>query len=291
MVMLVTGGTGFLGNRLVKRLIERGENVRVATRKGIAINGAEVLRGDLSDPSFVNRAVRGADGVFHLATNSDHFASRHDHNGAGETAWARNVLAAAEKEGAKAVHMSSAAVKARNKTNYSLAKEEAEKVAVEFGKSFAVPIIRASLIYDQNVLRKLARASWLPFPYKRQRIHLAYRETVVDALLGAMRNGKSKVYEVGDRAPVLLTDFYRALAHPRPMLWIPPQAVWLGIAAAYPVGWAARLAGVRPPITPSFIRYAFEHRDLDTRLAEKELGYEPVDTLDMVHAFKQGRLS
>jgi uncharacterized protein YbjT (DUF2867 family) len=64
-VIVVAGGTGTLGSRLVPWLASRGLAVRVLTRdparaKSLASAGAEVVHGDVRDPAAVARALRGA---------------------------------------------------------------------------------------------------------------------------------------------------------------------------------------------------------------------------------------
>jgi len=68
----VTGGTGFLGRVLVRRLLEQGERVRVVGRHrgrlmALREAGCEVLLGDLREPAVAFRAVEGCDRIFHLA--------------------------------------------------------------------------------------------------------------------------------------------------------------------------------------------------------------------------------
>ena len=73
MKVLVTGGSGQVGSRLVRQLLERSHEVRVtAWAKDPALERLaglelETLEGDLTDPPFVRRAVQGVDAVVHTA--------------------------------------------------------------------------------------------------------------------------------------------------------------------------------------------------------------------------------
>lgn len=68
--VLVTGGTGFLGSRLVSRLLAAGRTVQVLGRTPapeLAQRGARFIRASLDDAAAVAAACVGVDTVFHLA--------------------------------------------------------------------------------------------------------------------------------------------------------------------------------------------------------------------------------
>lgn len=279
-MILITGGTGFLGKELANAF---GGDAKILTRQ----EQPGAIIGNISDYSAVYHAVRESDAVFHLATESDQFLP-YDRHFRTTVLGTENVLRAAEKTGVKVVHMSSAAVMTKSKTNYARAKADAEEIVKKYWPNVEAPILRASLIYDGDIMRKLKRLSYLPFPWKKQKIHLAYKPTVVRALIGAMKHGKSEVYSVADKEPVLLTTLYKELASPRPMLWVPEEFIWLAAALFYPVEKLSELAGVRPPMTATYLRYIFEDRVLDTRYSMRKLGYEQVDTLETIKRLKNG---
>jgi len=60
-MVLVVGGTGRMGSRLVERLAARGEQVRVLSRRPAAAGrqGVETVEGDLREPDSVARALQG----------------------------------------------------------------------------------------------------------------------------------------------------------------------------------------------------------------------------------------
>jgi len=77
--VLVTGGTGFLGQRVVRRLVETGRPVRALVRPGTNPGAFDSIRADvpgsrielvaagLGDPAGLAAAVRGVVSVLHLA--------------------------------------------------------------------------------------------------------------------------------------------------------------------------------------------------------------------------------
>jgi len=69
MKVLVTGGTGLLGARLVPRLAAAGHQVRVMTHSGRKVVGAGSITGDLLTGAGVAEAVAGAECVVHLASS------------------------------------------------------------------------------------------------------------------------------------------------------------------------------------------------------------------------------
>jgi len=72
---LVTGGTGFIGSALVKRLVKEGYRVRVLDndsrgakeRLSAVKDKIEFVNADIRDAKQVEKAVKGVDGVIHLA--------------------------------------------------------------------------------------------------------------------------------------------------------------------------------------------------------------------------------
>jgi nucleoside-diphosphate-sugar epimerase len=68
----VTGGTGFIGQRVIERLRGRGDDVVALVRSpdkatGLRDLGCELIEGDLSSDDAIKRGVQGADAVFHIA--------------------------------------------------------------------------------------------------------------------------------------------------------------------------------------------------------------------------------
>ncbi|WP_051580748.1 NAD-dependent epimerase/dehydratase family protein [Pseudonocardia acaciae] len=110
-MLLITGGTGYLGSALVELLRRRNMQVRAVVRserRAAALpDGVEPVVADLADPASLRRAVSGCDAVFHLAASvGGGLEEQRRLNVAGTEA----VLAAAIQAGVRRfVHTSSAA--------------------------------------------------------------------------------------------------------------------------------------------------------------------------------------
>jgi uncharacterized protein YbjT (DUF2867 family) len=80
-VELVTGGTGYVGSRLLRRLVEEGRPVRALARRPELLTDVDVVRGDLLTGSGLEEALEGCSTAYYLihsmeaAANSD-FAGR-----------------------------------------------------------------------------------------------------------------------------------------------------------------------------------------------------------------------
>ena len=75
LTVLVTGATGKQGGHLVRELLSRGHSVRALTRKpespaaaALAARGVTIVPGDFEDQGSLERAARGVDTVFAMAT-------------------------------------------------------------------------------------------------------------------------------------------------------------------------------------------------------------------------------
>src|SRR5260221_6168786 len=105
--ILVAGGTGVLGRRLVQRLVARGLTVRILSRTGSLAAFADrvdVVRGDVREPATLEPALRGIDTVI---------SAVHGFAGSGRVNPASvdrdgntNLIAAAEHAGASFILMS-----------------------------------------------------------------------------------------------------------------------------------------------------------------------------------------
>jgi nucleoside-diphosphate-sugar epimerase len=98
---LVTGGGGFLGGAIVRRLVDRGDSVRSLARGDypeLRLLGVETIRGDVGDPEVVARAAEGVDVVFHVAARAGIWGPRSEFVRANVDG-TRNVLAACRSRG------------------------------------------------------------------------------------------------------------------------------------------------------------------------------------------------
>jgi dihydroflavonol-4-reductase len=77
LLVLVTGGTGYVGSHSVVALARAGHRIRVLTRspagipaalEPLGVDGVDTAIGDVTDPAAVERALQGCDAVLHTAS-------------------------------------------------------------------------------------------------------------------------------------------------------------------------------------------------------------------------------
>lgn len=166
-MVLVTGGTGFVGRRVVRELADHGYRVRVLSRSQPAARpDVEWVRGDVTDPEAVRRAVSGCEQVVHLVAIRRQWGERtFDAVTAGG---ARHVVRAAVEAGVRRlIHMSALGLTEHPTTGYMKAKAEAERAVRESGLCFT--IFRPSFIvgsggFVQEYADLIRRAPAVPVP-------------------------------------------------------------------------------------------------------------------------------
>jgi nucleoside-diphosphate-sugar epimerase len=109
---LVTGATGLVGSHIVERLLDDGWSVRALVRtpaNELERRGVDAVRGDVLDADSFARAAQGCDAVFHTAaaiTTPGAWELYRRLNVDGT----QNAITAAERSGARLLHLSSVAV-------------------------------------------------------------------------------------------------------------------------------------------------------------------------------------
>lgn len=229
--VLVTGGTGFLGKRLVEMLVNEGYPVRVLARKLSNIKplkrlGVEVFYGDVADKVSLGEAFEGADVVVHAAAGTS--GEKKDCDTATMQGTANVIELCEARKVERLVYLSSCSVYGvadyskgqviseiaslerfpERRGNYSASKQQAEALVSEAVKrGLPAVILRPGTIYGPggdvytpmmgfSVTNKLfvviGNGSFeLPF---------VYVDNLVDAVIKAIRNEKAagQMYNVVD---------------------------------------------------------------------------------------------
>ncbi|UZK67349.1 NAD-dependent epimerase/dehydratase family protein [Sphingomonas sp. M1-B02] len=124
--LAITGGTGFVGKRLIALALEAGHQVRALTRREQSTcPGIEWIAGDLENHSALARLVEGADAVIHVAG----VVNAPDREGfaRGNVEGTRNMLGAAQAAGVQRfVHVSSLAAREPGMSDYGWSKAEGD---------------------------------------------------------------------------------------------------------------------------------------------------------------------
>lgn len=155
MTLAITGGTGFVGKRLIERALAAGHVVRALTRRAQPPrDGVTWVDGALDKPEALARLAEGADAVIHVAgvTTAPHKAGFEAGNVAGTAA----MLGAAQSAAvSRFVHVSSLSAREPQLSMYGASKRAAEALVEASGLSWAM--VRPAAIYGPGELLDLFR--------------------------------------------------------------------------------------------------------------------------------------
>jgi NADH dehydrogenase len=152
-VILVTGGTGFVGPHVVHALRARELPVRVLVRDPrhggrAAAWGAELIEGDVTDPASLRAATAGVDTLVHLVSIIK--GSRADFDRV-MVVGTRNVVAAAKDAGVRRIVLASALglnERTKDAVPYFASKWEMERAVKESGIEYV--IFRSSFVFGKD---------------------------------------------------------------------------------------------------------------------------------------------
>lgn len=199
----VTGGTGFIGSRLIEALTEAGHDVAALTRRPMA-GGKSVtwLAGSLEDQAALDRLADGAEALVHVAG-----VLKADEAGfeAGNVQGTAAVIAAAKTAKVRRfVHVSSLAAREPELSRYGGSKARAETLARQSGLDFA--IVRPPAVYgpgDKETLElfRMARRGLILLPPEGRLslIHADDLARLLVALAGA--EARPRLTEPDDGTP------------------------------------------------------------------------------------------
>lgn len=199
----VTGGTGFVGSRLIALLADAGHEVRALTRRPMEDEaGLSWIPGSLEDQPALDRLVEGADALIHVAgiINADEAGFE-----AGNVQGTAAVTEAAKtQEVRRLVHVSSLAAREPQLSRYGASKARSEAVVRNSGLDYA--IVRPPAVYgpgDRETLelfRMAARGLILLPPAGR--LSLIHADDLARLLLAlAVAENPPEVIEPDDGRP------------------------------------------------------------------------------------------
>jgi len=236
-LILVTGGTGFVGGHVVHELRGRDLSVRCVVRDPhkaakLAAWGCELVQGDVTDSAALRRAVDGVDAVVHLVAIRQGRDRDFERIMVGGT---RDLLAAAKEAGVRRfVHMSALGTSEETKdlVPYYRAKWETEQLVRGSGLPYV--IFRPSFVFgrDGGILPtfvKLARYTPVtPITGSgKQRIQPIWAGDLANYFGDAVTRDDvaEQLYELGGPDAVTWNEFWarlkRTLGQRRPSVHVP----------------------------------------------------------------------
>jgi nucleoside-diphosphate-sugar epimerase len=311
MKILVTGGTGFTGKALVKRLLDLGhEVVALDYKEGHKTQelrdwGAQVILGSVTDKDVVRRAVKGVEIVHHVAAAfremnvPDSFY--YDVNVGGT----KNVLEAAFDEGVrKVIYCSTCGVHGnvdhppagedapiKPADYYQRTKFEAEPIVRQFhDRGLKTVTLRPAAIYGPGdperfylIFKRVAKGTFPMFGNGKTYYHPLYIDNLIDAFILAMEDGRGEgeAYLIADEQYLEIEDLVRRVGRSLAVdVKIPHYPVWPVVVAGHVCEKVCKPFGITPPLFPRRVDWYRQNRAFKIDKAKRELGYQPRVDID-----------
>ena len=306
MKVLVTGGTGFTGSHLVRRLLDRGRKVVVVdNKKGLFYQelekqGAKIELGSVTDRVLMEKLVRDCDVVYHIAAAFRQLNVPNQYYWDVNVEGTRNLVDAAFRSGVRRfVYCSTQGVHGDIKNPpgnesspimpedyYQLTKFEGEKVVQEYvARGLDAVTLRPTAIYGPGdperflILFRLAkRGSFLMFGDGETFYHPVYIDNLVDAfeLAGEKPGIAGQSYIIGDEHYYSIKDLVRNVADALNVRvrirYLPFWPLW---TAAWTCEMACKPLRITPPIFRRRVDWFRQVRAFSIDKAKTELGYDP----------------
>lgn len=311
MIVAVTGGTGFIGKKLVASLIERGDTVRLLTRSPNIPEKSSLLETYECDLVAVgtkelSSMLYGVDLLYHCAGQlTDPRAMKALHVEA-----TRKLAEAATHRVSHWVQLSSVGVygpvakgaiaedTALNPIGqYEITKAESERIVVDAANkgSFSYSILRPSNVFGAamsnqslfNMIAMIDRGFFFYIGKPGASANYIHVDNVVEGLLrcGAMKAARGKTYNLSDHCTIehFVEVIADALGRSTPWLRLPkPIAKLAG-------GTIGRIPGF--PLTQSRVKALINRSLYPISRIQQELGYQHVISMedglrDLVRAYK-----
>lgn len=311
MKVLVTGGTGFTGKALVRRLLDEGyETIALDYKEGHKTEelrewGAEVVIGSVTDEKVASDACEGVDCVQHLAAAFRELNVPNSYYEEVNVGGTRTMLEAAVQAGAKKfVYCSTCGVHG-NVDNppaaetapinaadyYQQTKYEAEPIVRKFNEQgLPCTILRPAAIYGPGdperffmIYRRAAGGRFPMFGSGKTLYHPLYIDNLVDALMLAMEPGagEGEAYLIADEEFLSIEELVRKVFVSMGMTpKISHYPILPLIIAGHVFERVCKPFKITPPIFPRRVDWYRQNRAFDISKAREQLGYNPRVSLD-----------
>lgn len=311
MKILVTGGTGFTGKALVKRLLDDGHQVVVLDYKeGLKTQelremGAEVVLGSVTDKEIVSRSMKGVEIVHHLAAAFRELGVAESYYWEVNVEGTRNVLQAAfDQKVKKFVYCSTCGVHGnidnppggedapiRPADYYQKTKYEAEPIVLDyFRRGLKAVILRPAAIYGPGdperffmIFKRVARGSFPMFGDGKTSYHPLYVENLVDSFLLAQQPGRGdgEAFLIADEEYVGIEDLVRRVGRALNVdVKIRHFPITPVVVAGHICETICKPLKIVPPIFPRRVDWYRQNRAFKIDKAKQGLGYRPSVGLD-----------
>ncbi len=308
MKALVTGATGFIGSRVLRRLIEKGAKVRALVRKESNLENieglpVEIVYGDLRNYSSLLNALDGCDFLFHVAADYRLWVPNPENMYRTNVHGTVNIMKAALEKGIKRiVYTSSVATLGLNPNgspsnedtpsslsdmigHYKRSKFLAEEKVREMVKKYGLPavIVNPSTPIGPGDIKPtptgriiIEAASGRMPAYVDTGLNIVHVDDVAEGHILALEKGRiGERYILGGENLTLrelLEKISKFTGRPSPKIRISPDII---LPLAYLVEALARITKKEPFMTVDGVKMSKKKMFFSIEKAKRELGYMP----------------
>jgi nucleoside-diphosphate-sugar epimerase len=311
MKVFLTGGTGFLGRRIIARLQRQGVHIKGLARSreaaaALEALGVEPVGGSVGDLNALGREMVGYDVAIHAAAPVEFWGQWRYFYFAITRSTEDFLHRAAEKGISRFIYISSESVlqdkkplvginethpyPAEPNSLYGKSKMLAEQAITRFEGSIHRIVLRPTFIWGEGVAalqtmkEKVERGQFMWIDKGELPMETVHVENVAEAVwLACTRGENNGIYNITDDTPVTVREFLTKLLRTQgitPPDKSMPSMLAKPAAALVERAWELFKIETLPPLSRFELSFVAMPRRYDISKAKQELGYKPVVSME-----------
>jgi uncharacterized protein YbjT (DUF2867 family) len=291
-MILVTGGTGFVGSHVVRRLAMEKIKTRCLVRERSNVKrlkelGIELAYGDLTDKESLKKALEGVETVIHLIgiiveKKGATFEIIHAQG-------TRALVEACKDAGVRRfIYISALGARENARSRYHITKWEAEQAVIKSGMDYV--IFRPSIMIGEGgefivmISGIIRQAPLIPVIGEKSKVQPIYVENTADCVVRSLSEPKisRRIFEIGGPEQMTYRELFLTLADvlkiKKPVVGIPIWLIW-------PAAYILERVLEKPPITTQQLIMLQEDNTCDIKEMQEIFGLRLMPLREALRTF------